>query len=167
MTLEKIFTTFNEQGVLLALILFLLPWVTWILCDLIPGQHEEPLLLSLTIGLGLVATTGWAGYLAYATHEGGWKSVVQQANGLLLIAPPLSLILSIWVARQRLPLDKIPAFRTLQGLSILIGVYLILAWLGSRVRIIFFSYMPFSAFLWILAGLLLVGYLGYRRLMDQ
>jgi hypothetical protein len=167
MTLEKIFTSFNQQGTLLALILLLLPWVIWILCDLIPGSHEEPFLLSLAIGVELAATTGWAGYLAYATHEGGWKSVVQEANGLLLIVPPLSLILSIWVARQRLPLDKIPAIRTLQGLAILIGVYLILAWLGSRVRIVFFSYMPFSAFLWILAGLLLIGYLGYRRIMNE
>lgn len=166
MTLETLYIWLNDHAFLVALIVFAAPWLIWILCDLIPGQWEEPLLLSANMTLAVVGLGMWAGYLAYATNTSGWEKVVKEAQVLLLLVPPYYAWMSMWVARQRLPLSRIPAFRTLQGLAIMCGVYLILSWLGRRVYIVFFARFQFSTFLWILAGLLLVGYVGYRRVMG-
>lgn len=166
MTLETFFIGLNNNSLSIALFVLAAPWLIWILCHWIPGQWEEPFLLSLNIGLATASVVLWAGYLAYASNTAGWQAVVKQADMLLLLLPPYYIISSIWVARQRMPLSRVPAFRTLQGIGLLAGVYLILSWLSRRVYIIFFSYMPFSAFLWILAGLLGVAYLGYRILFG-
>ncbi len=167
MTLETFFIALNENSILIFLAILIAPWLTWIVCSLIPGQWEEPFLLSLNLGLAVASILFWAGYLAYATTIGSWETVVKQANVLLLFAPPYYVSTSLWVARQRLPLGQIPAFRALQGLAIIAGVYLILSWLSHRVYIVFFSRMPFSAFLWILAGLLGIAYLGYLMVMGR
>lgn len=162
MTLETFFTYLNNHSVPIALWMLAAPWVVWVLCDWIPGQWEEPFLLSLNIGLAAISMVLWAGYLAYTSNTEGWEVVVKQANMLLLLLPPYYILSSIWVARQRMPLSEVPAFRTLQGIGILAAVYLIFSWLSRRVYVVFFSYMPFSTFLGILAGLLGVAYIGYR-----
>ncbi len=162
MTLEAFFIHLNNNSLPIALWVFAAPWLIWVLCHWIPGQWEEPFLLSLNIALAAVSMVLWAGYLAYASNTGGWQLVVKQADIFLLLLPPYYILSSIWVARQRMPLSRVPAFRTLQGISILAAVYLVLSWLSRRVYIIFFSRMPFSAFLWILAGLLGIAYIGYR-----
>ncbi len=163
MTLETLFTALNDYGIPVALVIFALPWLVWILCDLIPGQWEEPLLLSVNMGLAVLSLALWTGYLAFTSITAGWIAVIQQANVLLLIAPLYYVCMSFWVARQRMPLSQIPAFRSIQGLGLMTGVFLVLSWLSRRVYIVFFSRVPFSYFLVILAGLLAVAYLGYRR----
>lgn len=166
MTLEVLFTTLNEFAVPAALVIFALPWFVWILCDLIPGQWEEPLLLSTMLGSSVLGMAMWTGYLAFTSITAGWLAVVQQANVLLLIAPLYYVIAAFWVARQRMPLHEIPAFRTIRGLGLMTAIYLVISWLSRRVYIVFFSRMPFSAFLFILAGLLLIGYLGFRQVFG-
>jgi hypothetical protein len=167
MTLQSLFTGLNEYSVPIFLIILAAPWIAWILCSWIPGRGEEPWVLSVNLGLATLSMLLWSGYLAYATNTGGWQKVVGEANILLLAAPPYYAIASIWVSRQRMALSKIPAFKTLQGIALMAAVYLVLSWLSQRIYIVFFSYMPFSAFLWILAGLLLVAYLGYRRVFGN
>ncbi len=167
MTLETLFISLNNNAGWIALLVFALPWLVWVVCDLIPGDWEEPWILSINMMVAVTSMAMWAGYLAFASNVGGWEKVIKEAQVLLLVLPPYYVLMSMWVARQRMPLSQIPAFRTLQGLGILCGVYLILSWLGRRVYIVFFSYMRFSSFLWILAILLLVGYLGYRRMLGS
>ena len=167
MTLETFFTQLNDNGLTIALLLFAAPWLVWVLCHWIPGQWEEPFLLSLNLGLAAVSLVLWAGYLAYATNTAGWAAVVKQANMFLLLVPPYYFLASIWVARQRMPLSRVPAFRTLQGIGLLAATYLIFSWLSRRVYVVFFSRLPFSTFLWILAGLLGVAYIGYRLLFGD
>lgn len=166
MTLEILFITLNDYGIPIALVIFALPWLVWILCDLIPGQWEEPLLLSVNMGLAVLSLALWTGYLAFTSTTQGWLPVIQQANVLLLFAPLYYVCMSFWVARQRMPLSEIPAFRTIQGLGLMTMVFLVLSWLSRRVYIVFFSRVPFSYFLVILAGLLVVAYLGYRRVVG-
>jgi hypothetical protein len=167
MTLETLYISLNQNAGWIALLVFAAPWLVWILCDVIPGKWEEPWILSLNMMLAVASLAMWAGYLAFASNVGGWEKVVKEAQVLLLCIPPYYALMSVWVARQRLPLSEIPAFRTLQGLALMCGVYLIISWLGRRIHIVFFSYMPFTSFLWLLAILLLVGYVGYRRLMGS
>jgi hypothetical protein len=143
------------------------PWFTWLLCALIPGRREEPFLLSVNIGFAVLSLLFWAGYLAYATNTGGWQRIVEEADILLLLAPPYYLASAVWVASKRVPLPTVPAFRALQGLATIAGVFLVLSWILGRVRIILFSFVPFPYFLAILAGLLFVAYLGYLRLIGK
>jgi hypothetical protein len=163
MTFEALFTTYQTPIIILMLAS---PWVAYLICRCIPGYREEPFVLSVNLWLSVLSMLVLAGYLAYATNTGGWTQIVKQANLVLLFLPPYHLVSSLWLSRLRLPLDTIPAFRTLQGFAMMGLIYLIFSWLASRVYFVFFSYMPFSSFLLILAALVGVGYLGYRKVFD-
>jgi hypothetical protein len=163
MTLETLFTTYQLPVIVL---MFTSPWVTYLICRCIPGYREEPFVLSVNLWLSVLSLLALAGYLAYATNTGGWTQLVKQANLLLLLSPPYHLVCSLWLSRLRLPLDTIPAFRTLQGLAMMGIIYLVFSWLATRIYIVFFSYMPFSSFLIILAALIGFGYMGYRKVFS-
>ncbi len=163
MTLETLFTEYRFPIILL---LLTTPWVAYLICYCIPTQREEPIVLSVNLWLSVLSMLTLTGYLAYVTNTGGWNQLVQQADVFLLLLPPYHLITSVWLSRLRLPLAMIPAFRTLQGLMMMGGIYLVFSWMASRIYIVFFSYMPFNSFLMILAVLLGIGYLGYRKVFD-
>jgi len=166
MTLEQFFQQLMEYRIAVAIAVLVAPWLTWLVCAAIPGKREEPFVLSANLALAVLGLMLWAGYLAYSTNTGGWQLVVKQADLFLLLVPLYYVIASLWVAKRRMPLEEIPAFRTLQGIALMAGIYLVISWLASRVYIVFFSYMPFTAFLWLLAVLLGIGYMGYRRIID-
>ena len=148
-------------------VLFLVsPWLVYLGCVLIPGKREEPTILSINLAFSTVSALMLVGYLAYATNTGGWGKVVTQADVLLLVLPIYHLLVSLWLARLRLPLQAIPAYRTMQGLVMLGAAFLAISWVLARIRIIFFSYLPFGAFLGLMALILAFGYAGYRKLID-
>lgn len=166
MTLEAIFGNISVYQIPIIIILLSSPWITYLACYVIPGKKEEPYLLSLNLGLSMVSMLLLSGYLSYVTNTDGWQKVIQQANVLLLFLPPYHLITSLWLSGKRIPLETIPAFRTLQGLTLLGGVFLVLSWLAAKIRIVLFSYLPFSSFLILLAILLGLAYVGYRKLFG-
>ncbi len=166
MTFEALFTNIAAYHIPIIFILFSSPWITYLACFIIPGKKEEPYLLSINLGLSMLSMLLLSGYLSYVTNTDGWQKVVQQANVLLLFLPPYHLITSLWLSRQRIPLQTIPAFRTLQGLTLLGGVFLILSWIAAKIRLVLFSYLPFSSFLILLAVLLGLAYVGYRKLFG-
>lgn len=143
------------------------PWLSWLICVAIPGQQEEPLVLNLNLGLALLSLLGELGYLLYATNTGGWTRVVSEADLLLLLAPLYYVGVSLWISRQRLPLSQLPAFRVVQGLGMIAAAYLLLSWILSKIRLIFFSYVPLGFFLLLLATLVGLAYLGYLRLRGH
>ena len=164
MTLETFFTAYRIPIIFLMLAT---PWITYLTCYFIPGKQEEPFVLSANLWLSVLGMLALAGYLSYAMNTGGWEQIVRQADIFLLLLPPYHLITSLWLSQQRLPLALIPAFRTLQGLVMMGAIYLVFSWMASRIYIVFFSYMPFSSFLVILAILLAFGYLGYRKIFGS
>lgn len=163
MTLEILFTEYRTP---LILLMFATPCLTFLACRFIPIQQEEPFLLSANLSLSVISLLFLIGYLAYVTNTGGWQQLVKQADIFLLVLPFYHLSASLWLSRQRMPLQRIPAFRALQGIAMMGCVYLVVSWMASRIYIVFFSYMPFSAFLLILAALLGFGYMGYRKLLN-
>lgn len=166
MSLETLYSQILAGRVPIILLLFGSPWVTYLSCFAIPGKREEPVLLSINLALSTLSVLMLVGYLAYAVNTGGWASVVTQADILLLVLPVYHLAVSLWLARLRLPLRRIPAFRTMQGLVMLSGAFLALSWILSKIRIVLFSYLPFGTFLALIALLLVVAYAGYRKLID-
>jgi hypothetical protein len=163
MTFETLFTVYRVPVIL---IMIASPWLTYLLCYLIKGEAEEPALLSANLWLSVLSLLVLSGYLAYASNTGGWQHIATKADVFLLFLPPYHLITSLWLSRLRLPLDQIPAFKTLQGLGMMAAIYLVFSWLATRIYIVFFSYMPFHLFLVILAVLLGIGYLGYRKVFS-
>jgi hypothetical protein len=166
MTLETLFLKLVEYRALLVPTLFLAPWIAYVLCLVIPGKREEPFILSVNLGLAVLSLFLWSGYLVYALNTGGWQQVIHQADIMLLLAPIYYFATSLLLSRYRLPLDQIPVFRTVQGLALMVGVFLAFAWLMSRVHILFFTYVPFPVFLLLLIALLAIGYTGYRRVVS-
>ncbi len=167
MTLKELFLFFLEHQAIIVGLMLIAPWLSWLICVAIPGQQEEPFVLNLNLGLALVSVLGEVGYLLYATNTGGWSQVVSEADLLLLLAPFYYVGVSLWVSRQRLPLSQLPAFRVLQGLGMIVAAYLLLSWIVSKIRLIFFSSLPFAFFLLLLASLVGLAYLGYLRLRGS
>ncbi|MGC1308861.1 MAG: hypothetical protein WA885_16665 [Phormidesmis sp.] len=166
MSLAALYSEILAYRIPIALLLFCSPWVTYLSCFVIPGKREEPFLLSFNLGLSTLSIAMLVGYLAYATNTGGWAKVVTQADILLLLLPIYHVAISLWLSRLRLPLQHIPAFRTMQGLLMLSATFLAFSWVLAKIRIVLFSFLPFGAFLGLMALLLACGYAGYRKLVD-
>ena len=167
MTLQTIFAGFVEYRTVVLLLLFVAPWLALGLCVAIPGRREEPFILSFNLGMACLSLLMAIGYLAYANSTGGWTQIVQEADILLISAPCYYVGVSLWVTRQRLPLEQVPAFRAIQGLA-LVGVgYLGVTWFLSKIRFLVFSYIPFPLLVMLFLGLLGVAYVGYLRLTGK
>ena len=167
MTLQVLFLFFLEHRAIIVGLMLAAPWLSWLICVAIPGQREEPLVLNLNLGLALLSLLGELAYLLYATNTGGWTRVVREADLLLLLAPLYYVGVSLWVSRQRLPLSQLPAFRVVQGLGMIAAAYLLLSWILSKIRWIFFSYIPLGFFFLLIASLVGLAYLGYLRLRSH
>ncbi len=167
MTLQALFTWFVNYKSVILLLLFFAPWLALGLCVAIPGRREEPFILSFNLGMAFFSLLLAIGYLMYATSSGGWVKVIQEADILLMLAPCYYVGVSLWVTKQRLPLEQVSAFRAIQSLA-LIGVgYLGIAWFLSKIRFLIFSYVPFQFLVILLLGLLGVMYFGYLRLTGK
>lgn len=134
---------------------------------MVPGKKEEPFILNLNLVLALICLAGELGYLLYASHLGGWKQIVEDSEFLFLLAPIYYVGVSLWVSRQRLPLNKLPAYRALQGLGMIVAAYLFLSWLFAKIRIVLFSYLPFGLLVLTVIIVLSLGYLGYLRILGK
>ncbi|MEO0946991.1 MAG: hypothetical protein AAFY11_02375 [Cyanobacteria bacterium J06641_5] len=166
MTFEGLFAAIVTWRVPLLLLMLGAPWLTYFICHAIPGQREEPAVLSVNLSLSMLSLLLWLGYLLYTLDLGGWQRVVGQADVLLLLLPPYYFGTSLWVSRRRLPLEQVPAAKFLKGIAFLSGGLFAAFWLLGRIRIIFFSYLPFHMFLGILFACLALAYLGYRYLFE-
>ena len=167
MTLKELFLLFVEYRGLILGVMLIAPWLSWLICVAIPGEQEEPWVLNFNLALALLSLLLTIGYLLYATNIGGWSQVVTEADLLLLLAPLYYVAVSLWVSRQRLPLSQLPAFRVLQGLGMIVTAYLLLSWIASKIRLIFFTYLPLGFFLLLLASLVGLAYLGYLKLRGD
>ncbi len=167
MTLQALFTAFVTHKPAVLLGLFFAPWLALGLCIAIPGRREEPFILSFNLGMAALSLLMAIGYVMYATSQGGWARVVQEADVLLMLAPCYYVGVSLWVTKQRLPLEAVPAFRVIQGLAFIGMGYLGIAWFLSKIRFLVFSYVPFPFLVMLLLGLLGVMYVGYLRVTGK
>ena len=167
MTFQQLFILFNDYKPIILLIILLAPWLALFICIAIPGQKEEPFVLSFNLAMAIICLLMTLGYLLYAINNGGWTRVIQEADILLLLAPCYYVAISFWISKLRLPLSQIPIIRGIQGLA-LIGVgYLGVAWFISEIRILAFTFIPYQVWALLILGLLFIGYLGYLRLTRK
>ena len=167
MTLQTLFLFLLKHRAIVVGLIVIAPWLSWLICVVVPGRREEPFILNFNLGLALVSLLGEIGYLLYATNTGGWSQVVQEGDILLLLAPLYYVGVSIWLSRQRLPLSQLPVYRVVQGLGMIAVAYLLLSGILSKIRLIFFSYLPLGYFIILIAGLIGLAYLGYLKIMGH
>lgn len=164
MTVQDIFTLLNQHAAILLLVMLFAPWLALGICIAIPGQREEPFVLSFNLGMAAVSLLLASGYLIYALNHGGWSRVVEEADLLLILAPCYYVGVSFWVTKQRLPLSQLRIVRILQGLGLVFAGYLGLTWFLSKLRILAITFIPFQYLVWFLLALAGVAYLGYQRI---
>ena len=167
MTLQTLFLFLLKHRAIVVGLIVIAPWLSWLICIAVPGRREEPFVLNFNLGLALVSLLGEIGYLLYATNTGGWSQVVQEGDILLLLAPLYYVGVSLWLSRQRLPLSQLPVYRVTQGLGMIAVAYLLLSGILSKIRLIFFSYLPFGYFIILIASVIGLAYLGYLRIIGR
>jgi hypothetical protein len=167
MTFQQLFILFNDYKPVVLLIILSAPWLALSICIAIPGQREEPFVLSFNLGMSIICLLMTLGYLLYATNNGGWTRVIQEADILLLLAPCYYVSVSVWVTKLRLPLSQIPLIRAIQGLALIGAGYLGVAWFVSKIRILALTFVPYQVWALFILGLLSIGYLGYLRLTKK
>jgi hypothetical protein len=164
MTIESLLTLYKTP---ILLLVFLSPWLAYYICIFVPGTKEEPYVLSVNLSISAFVAIVFAGYIAYASNTGVWGKLGKEADILLLLSAPYHVICSIILAKKRMPLSRIPAFKFIQGLMLMSMVFMFLSWISSRIHLYFFSYLPFNSFLIILAIVLLIGYVGYTKVFGE
>lgn len=82
------------------------------------------------------------------------------------VLPPISMVITIFVTKKYVSLDRVPGFGKLTGLIMMISVILLLFWVLQKTRIIMFTYMPIVYVLLILLALILVFRFGVKRFME-
>ncbi len=83
------------------------------------------------------------------------------------ILPVLSMVLTIFIIKRSVSLDKIPGFERLSGLIILITAMLSIMWFMDRLRLIAFTYVPFQYIIIGFFVVLLAIRIGWRRLAKS
>lgn len=83
------------------------------------------------------------------------------------ILPVLSMVITIFIIRRSVNLDRVPGFERLSGLIILITALLSIMWFMDRLRLIAFTYVPFQYIIIGFFVVLLVIRIGWRRLAKS
>ncbi|MEZ0607282.1 hypothetical protein ACAW74_02145 [Fibrella sp. WM1] len=73
-------------------------------------------------------------------------------NLVLQVLPILTMIATLWLVRQKLPFEYVPGFGRLSGFLTLIAALIGILWFVDRLRLVAFTYVPFSY--------LVVGFVG-------
>lgn len=167
MTIQSLYQELLAYKTIILLVVAILPWATYGLCTLIPGRKEEPYVLSMNIAVSLLLLVSLLIYLIYAFSGRGFAQIVEEADLLLLLIPIYHVTVSLRLSKKRILLDDIPAFRLMKGLGMVALAFAALMWIASKIRIIFFSFLPFSTFIYIVGGILLFGLLGIRYLRGK
>ncbi|MEM9004260.1 MAG: hypothetical protein AAGE59_12155 [Cyanobacteria bacterium P01_F01_bin.86] len=166
MTLQDFFTYLNDHKPILLLAILFAPWLALGVCIVVPGKREEPLVLSFNLGMAVLSLLILLGYVWFATQNGGWSRVVQEADILLMTAPFYYVGISFWVAKQRLPLEEIPVARAIKGLALIGVAYLGISWFLSKIRILAITFIPLPLLLLFFLMLVGLGYLGYLKFIG-
>ena len=82
------------------------------------------------------------------------------------ILPIISMIITLFIIRQNVSLDRVPGFGKISGLITIIVVLMAILWILEKTRIVIFSIMPIGYFLLLLIILLLLFRYGWSKLIK-
>ena len=126
----------------------LLPIVTWIIGLVSTGSREVKLwsyvyaILVYAICIPGVFAVTLNIYLFLFERQSIW-----QANVVLQFLPVISMILSLMLVKSKIPFSLIPGFGKISGFLTLITALIGVMWFFDRIRLVAFTYVPFSVIL--------------------
>ncbi|TDB64607.1 hypothetical protein [Arundinibacter roseus] len=148
MTLSDLFESIAQNPLPLFLFFIALPLIAWTLGGLATGSRAVEswgmvfaVLVYAACIPGIFAVTLNV-YLFLFERQSIWH-----ANLLLQVVPVISMVITLLLIRKKIPFDLIPGFGKLSGFMTLIAALIGIMWFLDRLRLIAFTYVPFSALL--------------------
>lgn len=94
------------------------------------------------------------------------RQSVWSANILIQVVPIVSMVITLQLIRRKIPFEFIPGFGKITGFMTLIAGAMALMWFVDRVRIMAFTYIPFSVLLIGLVLTLVLIRFSWRKLSQ-
>ena len=94
------------------------------------------------------------------------RSGIMQLSIYNQILPIISMIITLFLIRGNVSLDRVPGFGKLSGLMTMIIVLFAIMWILEKTRIVIFSYMPIGYFLLLLVALLLIFRYSWSKMIK-
>ena len=82
------------------------------------------------------------------------------------ILPILSMVLTFYLIRRNVSLDRIPGFDKISGLIMIVTCLITLMWVLEKTHIIAFTFLPFTYVIGIFAVILILVRVGWSRIMG-
>src|SRR5690606_7771354 len=140
MTLREGFEAVSQSPGLAIGLLTFVPAITWILSliagkesSLSPWKYVYSVLIYITCILGVLSIVFW-GYLFLFERQSIWD-----VNLVVQILPVISMILTLFIIRQKISFSSIPGFDRLSGLIGMLFALLTFLWVIDRTRIFVIS----------------------------
>lgn len=165
MTLSDVYTYLSHNPLPVLLYFVALPLVAWIMGGVAHGSREVlswsyayAVLVYAVCIPGIFAVTLNV-YLFLFERQSVWE-----ADLLLQFLPILSMVLTLMIIKAKIPFGLIPGFGKLSGFLTLIAALIGTMWVLDRMRLIAFTYIPFSALLVGFVIVLLMIRFGWSKL---
>lgn len=148
MTLSQLFAAISENPWPVTLYFLLLPIVTWLIGLISTGSRNVKLwsyvyaVLVYAICIPGVFAVTLNIYLFLFERQSIW-----QANVILQFLPVISMVLSLILIKSKIPFSLIPGFGKISGFLTLITALIGVMWFLDRIRLVAFTYVPFSVIL--------------------
>lgn len=81
------------------------------------------------------------------------------------VIPVMSMFATLWLIRRNVTFNHIPGFEKISQLITIISAALLLMWLGDKVRIYSFTYVPLWQMILIFGGLILMIRYAWQRIL--
>ena len=167
MTLRDFFVVLGDHPILVLAFFILVPFTAWLAGimgrnegHLTPWKQLYAVLIYLACVPGIAALTLNAYQFLFS------RTNVLDTDLFVQVLPVVSMIATLLIIRQSVDFARIPGFRKLSGLCLMIFVTLALMWGLDRTRIFAFTYLPFQYLVFIFIGLFALLYFGWTRLTS-
>ncbi|HEV7380815.1 MAG TPA: hypothetical protein VGN64_13540 [Dyadobacter sp.] len=148
MTLSQLFEYISQRPWPAALYFISLPFVTWLIGIVATGSREVKFwsyiyaVLVYAVCIPGVFAVTLNIYLFLFERQSIW-----QANVILQYLPIVSMAISLILIKSKIPFKLIPGFGKISGFLMLIAALIGVMWFFDRIRLVAFTYVPFSAIL--------------------
>lgn len=86
---------------------------------------------------------------------------------ILQVLPVVVMLLTFWLIRRNVEMDRIPGFGQLGGLILMIFVLMAGMWILDRTHVFVISILPFQWFVILFIGLLIAFRFGWKQIFEK
>jgi len=95
------------------------------------------------------------------------RQSVMDTNIYTQIVPVVSMFLTLWLIRKNVSFDEIPGFDKMGGLIMIIAALIIFMWILEKTHIFAITIIPFSYFILLFIGLLVIIRFGWKQMFSK